>query len=37
MPNIRTTMDKADNASQKFFFAEVNLVLGYVVSLKRKI
>ena len=34
MPNIRSTMSSTDKASQDFFFTQLNIVFGAVISLK---
>lgn len=34
MPDIRTTNDKVDKASQDFFFSQLNIVFGYSFRLK---
>lgn len=31
MPSIRTTPDKADNASQSFFFSQINICFGFTL------
>jgi len=36
MPDIRTTMDKADRASQSFLFSQLNIVFGVSVKLGKK-
>jgi len=33
MPDIRTTKDKADRASQRFFFTQLNIVFGGIIRL----
>ena len=33
MPDIRTTMDKADRASQSFLFSQLNMVFGVSFNL----
>ena len=33
MPDIRTTMSKADKASQSFFFSQLNIVFGVKINL----
>lgn len=36
MPDIRTTMDKTDQASQNFFFSQLNIVFGATINLNKK-
>ena len=36
MPDIRTTMDKADKASQSFLFSQLNIVFGVSFNLGKK-
>jgi len=36
MPDIRTTMSKADKASQSFFFSQLNIVFGVKINLGKK-
>ncbi len=36
MPDIRTTMSKADRASQDFFFAQYNIVFGASLNTRKK-
>jgi len=36
MPDIRTTMSKADRASQSFFFSQLNIVFGVNIKLGKK-
>jgi len=36
MPDIRTTMDKADRGSQSFLFSQLNIVFGVSFSLGKK-
>jgi len=36
MPDIRTTMDKADRASQSFLFSQLNIVFGVSLNLGKK-
>ena len=36
MPDIRTTMSKADKASQSFFFSQLNIVFGVNINLGKK-
>jgi hypothetical protein len=36
MPNIRTTMDLTDRASQNFFFSQLNIVFGATINLSNK-
>lgn len=36
MPDIRTTMYSADQASQNFFFSQLNIVFGATINLNRK-
>ncbi len=36
MPDIRTTMNKADGASQSFFYSQLNIVFGISLSLGKK-
>ena len=36
MPDIRTTKNKADNASQHFFFTQFNFELGANINLHKK-
>lgn len=36
MPDIRTTMNKADGASQSFFYSQLNIVFGISLNLGRK-
>ena len=35
MPDIRTTENKSDRASQHFFFTQINFLVGYSFSLKK--
>ncbi len=36
MPDIRTTMDKADRASQSFYYSQLNIVFGVTIDLAPK-
>ncbi|MDX2430123.1 MAG: hypothetical protein QNK35_04265 [Bacteroides sp.] len=36
MPNIRTTMNSADLASQNFFYSQLNIVFGVIINLSKK-
>jgi len=36
MPDIRTTIDKTDQASQSFFFSQLNIVFGATINLSKK-
>lgn len=36
MPDIRTTMDNTDQASQNFFFSQLNIVFGATINLNKK-
>lgn len=36
LPDVRTTMDEADRAHQRFFYAQLNLVFGCRIPLHRK-
>lgn len=36
MPDIRTTMDTADRASQSFFFTQLNIVFGASINTKKR-
>jgi hypothetical protein len=36
MPDIRTTNNKADNASQHFFFTQFNFEVGANINLHKK-
>lgn len=35
MPNMRTTQDKADSASQHFFFVQGNFIFGFTINTKK--
>lgn len=35
MPNIRTTMNSADLASQNFFYSQLNIVFGVIINLSK--